>query len=87
MAPKPIRIAVLEADTPIGNTKKQYGGYTGVFTSLLHKAADAISLPRDRLEFSQWDVVNKMEYPEPDAIDAVLITGSRKHTLPPLSFS
>ncbi|CAD6567474.1 MAG: hypothetical protein ASARMPRED_000858 [Alectoria sarmentosa] len=58
MAPSSIRIAILEADVPIGQTRARYGSYGGVFTSLLHKAADASNLPRERLEISGWDVVN-----------------------------
>ena len=58
MALSPVRIAILEADVPIGQTRARYGSYGGVFTSLLHKAADASNLPRERLEISGWDVVN-----------------------------
>lgn len=58
MAPSSIRIAVLEADVPINNTKTKYGSYGAVFTSLLHKAADASHIPRERLEITGWDVVN-----------------------------
>ena len=58
MAPSPIRIAILEADTPIGKTLVKYGSYGGVFTSLLHRAADASNIPRERLKLTGWDVVN-----------------------------
>ena len=54
----PIRIAILEADVPLAQTQADYGSYGGVFTSLLHKAADASNIPRDSLELSGWDVVN-----------------------------
>lgn len=54
----PIRIAILEADVPIGAARAKYGSYGGVFTSLLHKAADASDLPRERLHITGWDVVN-----------------------------
>ena len=77
MAP-PIRIAVLECDTPLTKTREKYGGYGGVFTELLHSAADVIHMPRDDLDISKWDVVNGAgEYPALDDIDAILITGSR----------
>lgn len=73
----PIRIAILECDTPLAQTKTKYGGYGGVFTALLHSAADALHLPRDNLNITKWDVVNGVgEYPELDDIDAILITGS-----------
>ena len=52
-----ICLAILEADTPITQTKAKYGSYGGVFTSLLHQAADAERIPRSRLELSGWDVV------------------------------
>ena len=58
MAPPPIRLAILEADIPIGTTRAKYGGYGAVFTSLFHKACDASHIPRDRLEITGWDVVN-----------------------------
>ena len=58
MAPSPLRIAILEADTPIGKTLAKYGSYGGVFKSLLYKAADASDIPRERLELSAWDVVS-----------------------------
>ena len=58
MAPSTIRIAILEADIPIGTTRAKYGSYGGVFTSLLHKAADGSHIPRDRLDITAWDVIN-----------------------------
>ncbi|KAL9125137.1 MAG: hypothetical protein Q9217_005613 [Psora testacea] len=54
----PLRIAILEADTPLPSTRAKYGSYGGVFTSLLHKGADLLSIPRDGLEITGWDVVN-----------------------------
>ena len=60
----PIRIAILEADVPLAQTSADYGSYGGVFTSLLHKAADASKIPRDALELSGWDVVNADGKPE-----------------------
>ena len=53
-----IRLAVLEADTPLPQTCATYGSYGGVFTSFMHKGADASQLPRDRLAITGWDVVN-----------------------------
>ena len=85
--PPPFRIAILECDTPLAGTRSRYGSYGGVFTSLLHCAADTLSIPRRDIEISTWDVVHKMEYPAAAAsssspsssledIDAVLMTGS-----------
>ena len=59
MASSPIRIAILEADTPVNKARAKYGSYAGVFTSLLYKAADAANVPRERLELTGWDVVNR----------------------------
>lgn len=59
MVHSPIRIAILEADTPLEQTRREYGSYGGVFTSLLHKAADALRIPRERLQLTGWDVVNE----------------------------
>ena len=73
----PIRIAILECDTPLERTRSKYGGYGGVFTSLLHAGADALGLSRARLDITSWDVVNKPTYPQLDEVDAVLLTGSR----------
>lgn len=64
MSVAPIRLAILEADIPIGSTRAKYGSYGGVFTSLLHKARDASNLPRETLETSGWDVVNPENTPD-----------------------
>lgn len=76
----PLRIAVLECDTPANNTNAKYGGYRGVFESLLKSSAKALGqserLSPDDLQISGWDVVNEQEYPKLEDIDAVLLTGS-----------
>lgn len=64
MSVAPIRLAILEADVPIGSTRAKYGSYGGVFTSLLQKALDASNLPRGTLEISGWDVVNPDNAPD-----------------------
>lgn len=58
MPPSPIRLAILEADDAVGRFRAKYGSYGGVFVSLLHKAADASAIPRERLDITCWDVVN-----------------------------
>ncbi|KAA8570693.1 hypothetical protein MFRU_011g02400 [Monilinia fructicola] len=77
----PLRIAVLECDTPLQNTNHKYGGYGGVFTSLLQRAASALTPPLSEsdLQISKYDVVTAQEYPSLASIDAILISGSR-HT-------
>lgn len=76
-SPSHLRIAILEADTIF----PQYGGYYGLYTSLLQAAADSLGWPRDRVETSAWEVVNWKEgdtggYPKLEEVDAVLISGS-----------
>lgn len=93
MPSPPLRIAILECDTPLPDTLAKYGGYGGVFTSLFNTAADTLSatqtptgcLPhpssfsKSDLQLSIYDVVNKQEYPDLEAIDAIVMSGS-KHT-------
>ncbi|PHH59619.1 hypothetical protein CDD81_2804 [Ophiocordyceps australis] len=82
-AASPIRLAVLECDTPQPQTRAIYNNYTGVFTALLGAAAQSLDPPLDpaaALRVSAYDVVNELHtYPNLDDIDAVLVTGSR-HT-------
>ncbi len=78
----PLRIAILECGSPIGATKAKYGGYGGVFSDLLKKAADSLSSSYPGLSSSSslllsiFDVVTAQEYPSLENIDAVLMTGS-----------
>ena len=77
----PIRLAILEADTPQPGTKKRYGGYGGVFTALFEAACQALDPPQElgsQLYITTHDVVNDLDsYPALDTVDAILITGSR----------
>lgn len=86
MAPKRLRIAVLECDTPLEQTRKRYGGYGGVFKALLTAGAEALRAetqsPVPELDISAYDVVNEEHYPALEDIDAVLLTGSRTCLLP-----
>lgn len=77
----PLRVAVLECDTPVPRVDAKYHGYAGVFKSLLHKSAVALNEP-DKLDpdiglkISTFDVVNGTEYPKLEDVDAILMTGS-----------
>lgn len=77
----PLRIAVLECDTPVEKVDQKYKGYRGVFAALLHASAQALGQP-DRLDptsglvISGWDVVSKQEYPNLEDVDVLLLTGS-----------
>ena len=78
----PLRIAVLECDTPLPKIYDKYGGYGPIFKLLLEKGADALKRPdissQTGLEVSYFDVVGKQEYPNLNAVDAVLLTGSSR---------
>lgn len=79
-----LRIAVLECDTPIGNTKEKYGGYGNLFKELLQngvqevKEKDGVQVPE--LDVRKYDVVNDELYPDLEDVDAVLLSGSREYT-------
>ncbi|KAI1339477.1 putative class I glutamine amidotransferase [Xylariaceae sp. FL0016] len=77
----PIRLAILEADTPAPGIKAKYGSYYGVFTHLFERACAALSPPQSlasQLSLSAHDIVNDLSsYPDPETVDAVLITGSK----------
>ena len=79
----PLRIAVLECDTPLDATRKKYGGYGGVFRALLEAGAQELAKERGEekaveMEITKFDVVDEERYPSLEDVDAVLLTGSRK---------
>jgi hypothetical protein len=81
---QPVRIAILECDTPLPKTKDKFQGYGGVFEVLLRSGAKALGRPdldpETGLEISKWQVELEPErYPDPGTIDAILITGSSKY--------
>jgi hypothetical protein len=77
----PLRIAVLECDTPLPIADNRYNGYGGVFTALLKSSAKILNQP-DRLDpepdlqISRWNIMSGIEYPKLEDIDAVLLSGS-----------
>ncbi|KAI9821802.1 MAG: hypothetical protein M1827_002383 [Pycnora praestabilis] len=80
----PLRIAILECDTPLDRTRAKYGGYGGVFQALLSAGADALGHPglsssNKDLAITNWNVENNDTYPVLHDIDAILITGSRNN--------
>lgn len=78
----PLRIAILQCDTPPPHVVELYGAYDRIFTTLLEKAASGLGLdPKKDLELSAFECVTAQEYPNIDDIDAVLISGSSKTTL------
>lgn len=75
--PPPLRLAILEADTPLPAVDAHYNGYHGVFEDLFVRAADPASI-ESVLTLSRHDVVNDLtSYPSLESIDAILITGSK----------
>jgi hypothetical protein len=81
MPKPPLRIAILECDTPLPKTKEIYGGYGGVFENLLKRGAQALDEPsldpEAGFRITKYQVVDiPSHYPSLDDIDAILITGS-----------
>ncbi|KAI1749990.1 putative class I glutamine amidotransferase [Xylaria castorea] len=77
----PIRLAILEADTPAPGIKAKYQSYGGVFTHMFKRACAALPHPaplESQLSLSFHNIVNDpTAYPDLETVDAVLITGSK----------
>ncbi|KAK6828459.1 hypothetical protein PG987_011800 [Apiospora arundinis] len=74
---RPLRLAILEADTPVPGVLAKYGKYGSVFAHLFRQACAPDPL-ESQLTLSAHDVVNDLSsYPDPETLDAVLITGSK----------
>ncbi|KAJ4316445.1 hypothetical protein N0V94_005436 [Neodidymelliopsis sp. IMI 364377] len=77
----PLRIAILQCDTPPPDVVAQYGAYDRIFTTLLETAAQGLGLdPKKDLALSAFEVVTKQEYPDLEDVDAVLISGSKHNS-------
>ncbi|ATY61516.1 class I glutamine [Cordyceps militaris] len=80
----PLRLAVLEADTPQPQTLARVGSYTAVFTQLFQGACDTATPPMtlaDELTISGHGIVDDLHaYPALDDVDAILISGSRHNS-------
>ncbi|KAH7324668.1 class I glutamine amidotransferase-like protein [Stachybotrys elegans] len=75
---QPIRLAVLETDTPQPKTNAKFGGYGGVFRALLAASAGDGDALASRFSVTAHDVVRETgSYPDLDDVDALLLTGSR----------
>jgi hypothetical protein len=81
-----LRIAILECDIPIGNTREKYGGYGNLFKELLLKGKDEVRDGKDgkegvdlpELDVTKWNVVDEELYPKLEEVDVVLVSGSRE---------
>ena len=77
----PIRIATLGCDTPLPITRTTYPGYGDIFEALIRAGARSAKLTDadSGLIFSHYQIQEHPDdYPDPDDIDAILITGSRE---------
>lgn len=74
----PLRIAILEADTPVPAANEKYQGYFGVFKHLFARAVSPSPLESE-LTLTGHDVVHNPQsaYPSLEDVDAILITGSK----------
>lgn len=94
----PLRIAVLECDSPIGHTKEKYGGYGNMFEELLLKGVGKVRKQQQGegksggevpdLDVRKFNVVDEEVYPDLEGVDAVLVSGSREFlvSISPLSY-
>ncbi|KAJ5151699.1 hypothetical protein N7492_009994 [Penicillium capsulatum] len=72
----PLRIAVLECDTPIAPVVAKLGTYGDIFEGLLTRGTQATN-PTTEVEISKWNVVDNPDYPNPHGFDGFLLTGSK----------
>ncbi|PIG85353.1 GMP synthase [Aspergillus arachidicola] len=72
-----IRVAILETDTPIDPVLNRYGTYGAIFNRWLNTGLHGLGFTDTEIQTTNWDVVNKSEYPKPEDFDALLLTGSK----------
>ena len=75
----PLRVAILEADTPIPEIEEQFGRYGDIFANLFLTAGATMTPPMtaDDFYFTKWDVEKSELYPDINDVDHIVITGSR----------
>ncbi|RMD41328.1 hypothetical protein DV735_g3793, partial [Chaetothyriales sp. CBS 134920] len=76
---RPVRVAILECDTPLPKTQARFGGYGGVFQALLRSGAEQLGRPDPEhgFSFSTHQIETDPDsYPPLDEVDAILLTGS-----------
>lgn len=79
----PIRLAILVADEPLPSVVERLGRFETIFTSMFEAAGRSLNPSQtldSQLTVMAHDVVlgdPATAYPDPETIDAVLITGSR----------
>ncbi|KAF3930468.1 hypothetical protein ABW20_dc0109240 [Dactylellina cionopaga] len=75
----PLRIAILETDSPNADFQSKYGSYGDAFVRLLSNASMTLNPPLgpNDLQFTKWDVERNPDYyPDLEEVDALLIGGS-----------
>lgn len=75
-----LRVAVLECDTPIPPVLEKLGSYGDIFERLLQRGLQADNSTAE-IQVSKWHVVGNPVYPDPNEVDAFLLTGSSKRTV------
>lgn len=75
-----VRLAILECDTPRPIARSRYGSYGGMFERILRTDEQSLLLSDEHagtIQVSKWQIdCDEAEYPDLDAIDALLMTGS-----------
>lgn len=73
----PIRVAVLECDTPIPSVLSTYGRYGDIITRMMLAGGATMDPPilSTDVHFTKWDVVDAQEYPNLEDIDHIIISG------------
>lgn len=72
-----LRVAVLECDTPVPPVQEKLGSYGDIFEGLLKRGLQSGNSTAE-IEVSKWHVVGNPVYPDPNEVDAFLLTGSSK---------
>ncbi|KAF7563695.1 hypothetical protein G7046_g482 [Stylonectria norvegica] len=83
----PLRIAILECDELVGETKEEYGSLGNLYKRFLEAGAARLEASgvyeQLKFDFSFYDVVYKQEYPDLANIDAVFLSGGRYDSFTP----
>lgn len=74
------RLAILECEAPPAAVLEKYGTYGDIVKILLTSAFETDSLPN--LEVLKWNIIQAQSFPNLDAVDGILLTGSRRWCYP-----
>lgn len=69
------RLAILECEAPPAAVLEKYGTYGDIVKILLTSAFETDSLPN--LEVLKWNIIQAESFPNLDAVDGILLTGSQ----------